>query len=157
MVLVEVEVLEVVLVVELVVLELDVVELVELEVETVLEVVDVVVVEVEVEVEEVVGDHGKNSKNISEISTGAAPLLTLLISMYAPVSCAGVNGPPVTTLPRPGETIFSNGPGIVFWNSSGGDNGARIASLIHATTNSFAGLPGPEIAILIVILTSYRG
>ncbi len=157
MVLEVVEVLDVVLEVVLVELEVDTVEVVvvvELEVETVLE---VVLVEVEVVVEEVVGNHGRNSKNTSEISTGAAPLFTLLISMYAPVSCAGVNGPPATTLPGPGETIFSNGPGMVFWNGSGGDSGAKIASLIHATTNSFAGLPGPAIAILIVILTSYTG
>jgi len=135
-VLVELEVLEVVLLVELVVLEVDTVELVvveELEVEAVLEVVVVEVVEV---VEDVVGNHGRNSKNISEISIGEAPLLTLLISMYAPVSCAGVNGPPKTILPGPGEMMFSNGtgPGPLFMNISGGDSGASRASMSHATT-----------------------
>jgi hypothetical protein len=135
-VLVELEVLEVVLLVELVVLNVDTVELVvveELEVEAVLEVVEVLV---EVLVEDVVGDHGKNSKNISEISIGPAPLFTLLISIYAPVNCAGVNGPNCTTLPGPGETIFSNGtgPGPLFMNISGGDSGANRASRSHATT-----------------------
>ena len=138
-VLVELEVLEVVLLVELVVLEVDTVELVvveELDVEAVDEVVEVVEVLVEVLVEDVVGYHGKNSKNISEISIGPAPLLTLLISMYAPVSCAGVNGPPATTLPGPGEMMFSNGtgPGPLFMNISGGDSGANRASMSHATT-----------------------
>ena len=135
-VLVEVDILVVVLLVELVVLTVDAVERVvveELEVEAVLEVVVVEVVLVEVEV---VGSTGKNSKKISEISIGAAPLLTLLISIYAPVNCAGVNGPPRTTLPGPGEMIFSNGtgPGPVFINISGGDNGANKESRSHTTT-----------------------
>lgn len=135
-VLVELEVLEVVLLVELVVLEVDTVELVvveELEVEAVLEVVEVLVVVV---VEDVVGYHGKNSKNTSEISIGPAPLFTLVISIYAPVNCAGVNGPPKTILPGPGEMMLSNGtgPGPLFMNISGGDIGVRSASLIHATT-----------------------